>query len=215
MPTVLVLLRADLQGFRNRIRTMERRRRTLVLVGVPGLALVVLVPAIAVGAAVASLGKAAALGLLTLGFTSLGMLMLIVGLSSVLVSFFSSRDLLLLAGAPIRLRDIYLARLVVAARSSVLVASLLLASVVGYGIGIGADFFYWIAAPVTVACVVLTVTAFQVTLLSVIVRIVPMSRARTLVSILAAATGSIFWVGWRSEERRVGKECRSRWSPYH
>ena len=26
-----------------------------------------------------------------------------------------------------------------------------------------------------------------------------------------------FWyMGWeRSEERRVGKECRSRWSPYH
>ena len=22
-------------------------------------------------------------------------------------------------------------------------------------------------------------------------------------------------VAWRSEERRVGKECRSRWSPYH
>ena len=27
----------------------------------------------------------------------------------------------------------------------------------------------------------------------------------------------IYWVGFslRSEERRVGKECRSRWSPYH
>ena len=26
----------------------------------------------------------------------------------------------------------------------------------------------------------------------------------------------VFWVGIaRSEERRVGKECRSRWSPYH
>ena len=26
----------------------------------------------------------------------------------------------------------------------------------------------------------------------------------------------IDYVGsWRSEERRVGKECRSRWSPYH
>src|SRR2546430_7673845 len=28
----------------------------------------------------------------------------------------------------------------------------------------------------------------------------------------------IYFVGfreWRSEERRVGKECRSRWSPYH
>src|SRR2546427_6353463 len=23
------------------------------------------------------------------------------------------------------------------------------------------------------------------------------------------------WVNARSEERRVGKECRSRWSPYH
>src|SRR6267142_5876253 len=25
----------------------------------------------------------------------------------------------------------------------------------------------------------------------------------------------LFWTGGRSEERRVGKECRSRWSPYH
>jgi len=23
------------------------------------------------------------------------------------------------------------------------------------------------------------------------------------------------WAAMRSEERRVGKECRSRWSPYH
>ncbi len=26
---------------------------------------------------------------------------------------------------------------------------------------------------------------------------------------------SIQWSRLRSEERRVGKECRSRWSPYH
>src|SRR2546430_6536389 len=26
---------------------------------------------------------------------------------------------------------------------------------------------------------------------------------------------SQFWLRFRSEERRVGKECRSRWSPYH
>ena len=25
----------------------------------------------------------------------------------------------------------------------------------------------------------------------------------------------LLWVTVRSEERRVGKECRSRWSPYH
>ena len=27
--------------------------------------------------------------------------------------------------------------------------------------------------------------------------------------------GGICFVDLRSEERRVGKECRSRWSPYH
>src|SRR2546427_10136090 len=27
--------------------------------------------------------------------------------------------------------------------------------------------------------------------------------------------GQTFLAGARSEERRVGKECRSRWSPYH
>src|ERR1035437_10118850 len=25
----------------------------------------------------------------------------------------------------------------------------------------------------------------------------------------------VWWMDLRSEERRVGKECRSRWSPYH
>src|SRR5205823_11046726 len=25
---------------------------------------------------------------------------------------------------------------------------------------------------------------------------------------------ALYWAGMRSEERRVGKECRSRWSPY-
>src|SRR2546429_5220445 len=30
-----------------------------------------------------------------------------------------------------------------------------------------------------------------------------------------AANGQPYDTGQRSEERRVGKECRSRWSPYH
>ena len=47
-------------------------------------------------------------------------------------------------------------------------------------------------------------------------------HARTLP--LSAAGGALFvktypapggWRATRSEERRVGKECRSRWSPYH
>src|SRR3712207_7378838 len=44
------------------------------------------------------------------------------------------------------------------------------------------------------------------------VRVVPVRRR--------SAAGSTHWptgpsVAARSEERRVGKECRSRWSPYH
>ena len=34
-------------------------------------------------------------------------------------------------------------------------------------------------------------------------------------SILDSETRSIYTELTRSEERRVGKECRSRWSPYH
>ena len=42
-------------------------------------------------------------------------------------------------------------------------------------------------------------------------------RTRTMLN----ETGSsymdliVYYDGLRSEERRVGKECRSRWSPYH
>ena len=32
---------------------------------------------------------------------------------------------------------------------------------------------------------------------------------------LATLLGGALAAGSRSEERRVGKECRSRWSPYH
>ena len=35
------------------------------------------------------------------------------------------------------------------------------------------------------------------------------------VDIAVVVGGGNIWRGMRSEERRVGKECRSRWSPYH
>ena len=44
----------------------------------------------------------------------------------------------------------------------------------------------------------------------------PASRHLTGLAISLSTTGNIFaGAGCRSEERRVGKECRSRWSPYH
>ena len=35
-----------------------------------------------------------------------------------------------------------------------------------------------------------------------------------MIMLLAIGTAALVVTG-RSEERRVGKECRSRWSPYH
>ena len=32
---------------------------------------------------------------------------------------------------------------------------------------------------------------------------------------IMGVTGEVTLINYRSEERRVGKECRSRWSPYH
>ena len=37
------------------------------------------------------------------------------------------------------------------------------------------------------------------------------AAAASVLLVLAASSATF----WRSEERRVGKECRSRWSPYH
>ena len=46
----------------------------------------------------------------------------------------------------------------------------------------------------------------------------PVQRRKTLIfQRIITSIGKISWkeMAERSEERRVGKECRSRWSPYH
>ena len=48
------------------------------------------------------------------------------------------------------------------------------------------------------------------------VTIPPMTRALVATGLsIAIPKGFVGLVHPRSEERRVGKECRSRWSPYH
>src|SRR5256885_3459283 len=45
-------------------------------------------------------------------------------------------------------------------------------------------------------------------------QIVPLSRSGATLTIAMTDPTNVFAMD-RSEERRVGKECRSRWSPYH
>src|SRR5258707_14864680 len=40
-------------------------------------------------------------------------------------------------------------------------------------------------------------------------------RVTELLREVSASRGRLLGIDFRSEERRVGKECRSRWSPYH
>src|SRR5256886_14252801 len=44
----------------------------------------------------------------------------------------------------------------------------------------------------------------------------PVKSVKELIALAKSQPGRIGFAGsGRSEERRVGKECRSRWSPYH
>ena len=43
----------------------------------------------------------------------------------------------------------------------------------------------------------------------------PAPANRLMLDLENYVTAPLHWDGKRSEERRVGKECRSRWSPYH
>ena len=64
----------------------------------------------------------------------------------------------------------------------------------------------------------LTLCAFQLTML--VTNLNPLTQSDGVATV-EALTGSVnlrgrsMLVRSRSEERRVGKECRSRWSPYH
>src|SRR2546430_9900203 len=53
--------------------------------------------------------------------------------------------------------------------------------------------------------------------MAILVPTVPLSRHIFQAPTYYYKTGVVFlaYLNGRSEERRVGKECRSRWSPYH
>ena len=51
--------------------------------------------------------------------------------------------------------------------------------------------------------------------ISFIVLVLLIARKNGLKALFALIVTIAFIIQLRSEERRVGKECRSRWSPYH
>ena len=59
----------------------------------------------------------------------------------------------------------------------------------------------------------LSLSDFRVYLFSLFKAFIPKKKIRNLDELENFIQTKSAWV--RSEERRVGKECRSRWSPYH
>ncbi len=57
--------------------------------------------------------------------------------------------------------------------------------------------------------------AFYLKIPKVVIGIVLVSLATTAPEFTVSVLSSLRGKPERSEERRVGKECRSRWSPYH
>ena len=196
------ILRAEILALRHRLFKRGPARLTL-------LALFMIAAAIFIGGGAFSLGAGAGHflptavdALLVGGFTGLSVLMLVVGFPTVIATFFVGRDLLLLTLAPIRSIEIFAARLALAMAANLLISSILLAVILGIGVGTGAPFVYFVLAVPLVFVQVLAVTSIQTVLMSVVLRWVPARRARDVAAAVAGLTGAGLYLAWNLSLRQ-------------
>jgi len=200
---IWVILRAELIALRNRL--LKRHRVRLVV-----LTIVTIVFGGFAAGGIFSLGAAAghfftvmADPLLGAAFTALSLLMLLLGFPTVIASLFVGRDLLQLVVAPVRMRDIFVARLVMAMNANLLISAVLAAGVVGLGIGAGAPFVYYPMVLLLIAAQVLAVTALPAALISVSVRWGPARMARDVAAAGAGLAGAGLYLGWNLSLRQT------------
>jgi len=198
-----IIVRTELLAARNRL--LKRNPARLVI-----LAITLLVAGVFLGGGAFAIGATAghflpfALDtLLAAGFTGLSLLMLVVGFPTVIASLFVGRDLLQLVVAPVRNRDIFVARLMIAVTANLLLSFVLAAGVLGVGAGAGAPWFYFPMALLLIAVQVLVVTALQAILMTVILRWVPAKMARDVAAAVAGLTGAGLYLAWNLNLRKT------------
>ena len=198
-----VIVRTELLAARNRL--MKRNPAQVVI-----LAITLLVAGVFLGGGAFAIGATAghflpfALDtLLAAGFTGLSLLMLVVGFPTVIASLFVGRDLLQLVVAPVRSRDIFVARLMTAVTANLLLSFVVAAGVLGVGAGAGAPWFYFPMALLLIAVQVLVVTALQAILMTVILRWVPAKMARDVAAAVAGLTGAGLYLAWNLNLRKT------------
>jgi ABC-2 type transport system permease protein len=197
-----IILRAELLALRHRL--LKRSPVRLAL-----LSLFLLVAAVTIGGAAFAAGATAGQflptardNILAAGFTSLSVLMLVVGFPTVIATFFVGRDLLQLVLAPIRPIDIFLARLLLAMSANLLISSLLLMGTLGVGVGSGAPLVFFPLAVVLIFVQVLIVTALQAILMSLVLQWVPARLARDVAAAVAGLAGAGFYLLWNLNLRQ-------------
>ncbi len=198
-----VIARAEFQGARNRL--LKRNPARLVILAITlGVAGIFLGGgSFAVGATAGHFLPFALDPLLAAGFTALSLLMLVVGFPTVISSLFVGRDLLQLVVAPVRTRDIFVARLASAVTANLLLSFILAAGVLGVGAGAGAPWLYYPMALLLIAVQVLVVTALQAILMTVILRWVPAKLARDVAAGVAGLTGAALYLAWNLNLRKT------------
>ncbi len=197
-----IILKAELLAWRHRF--FGRSRARLALLGVFLLAAAVFIGggAFSIGAAAGHFLPVARDTILTGGFTSLSVLMLVIGFPTVIATFFVGRELLQLVLAPVRPIDIFVARLLLAMSANLLISSILLMGTLGVGAGSGAPLAYF---PLTVALIfvqVLIVTALQAILMSIVLRWIPARIARDVAAAVAGLAGAGFYLAWNINLRQ-------------
>ncbi len=197
-PAVAILV-ADVHSFYHRLRRGRRRAAlavTVVALGVGGVAFGGI--AFGLGVVAGQVRGPLVDALLISGFSSLGMLMLLVGFSTVVSAFFADRELLLLAVAPLRPSEVFWPRLLGAAWSNAAIGSLLLTMLAGYGVGAGLGPAFDLAAAAVVVLQVTWVTCLQLVILSAVIRVAPVARVRDAANIAAALAAMGFYIAWAS-----------------
>ncbi len=189
---------ADLRSAWNRLqaRTRTPPRLAAYLAIVVVLAGVIGTLTYGIGFGLGAVGGSSSTGLLIAALTGYAVLTLVLGLSSVVTAFFLGGELMLLALAPLAVRVVFAARMLVALRTNAALGLVLLAGLAGFGTAHRAGpGFLLIGAAVAVA-LPLGTTALQLLVLAAVVRMVPPRLARDVANVAGAFVTAVLYVGW-------------------
>ena len=190
------ILGAEARALRNRLIKGSRARLAFLAVGLLAATVFIGGGVFSGGVAIGHLLPLSLDAVLSGAFTALAASMLVLGFPTVIATFFVGRDLLQLVISPVRTAEIFVARLALAMGANLLLGTILLAGVLGIGVGAGAPLAYFLLAVPIVLVQVLLVTCLQAILMSVVLRWVPARLARDVAAGVAGLAGAGFYLAW-------------------